>query len=405
MPKTILLIGAFDTKGDEYEFIMNLMISHGCEVLTLNWGVFDGVKRFHIDVDHEEIARAGGGNLSELQERKDELAAMDVMSKGTAIVVEKLFKRGKFDGIFCIGKERGMRVACSAMRTLPIGVPKVVVSTVATRDPSAHVGTKDINLFPSVVDVSGINQISEKIFNQAVAAICGMVKSPYRSDEKERPIIAVTMFGQTKPCVEYCRKALTDKGYEVLSFHANGTGGKTMESMVDEGFISAVLDITPTEWADELCGGVFRAGEHRLEAPGRVGIPHLIVPGCMDMVNFGPIDTVPKKYDGRLLHASKPTVTVMRTNIEENVRLGEILAQKANASTGRVIFLFPLKGLSRFNCEGGVFWWPEADQALFDAIRKNLKPTIKVIEMNCHINDEAFAQAVVENFLNITENS
>jgi uncharacterized protein (UPF0261 family) len=298
-----------------------------------------------------------------------------------------------------------MRVAGSAMRTLPIGVPKVIVSTVAARDPSAHVGSKDINLFPSVVDVSGINRISERILRQAVGAICGMVKMPYTSDSQEKTIIAATMFGQTKPCVEYCRRALTAKGYEFLAFHANGTGGRTMESMVEEGFISAVLDITPTEWADELCGGVFSAGEHRLEAPGKAGIPHLIVPGCMDMVNFGPMDTVPKKYEGRLLHPSKPTVTLMRTNIEENVRLGEILAHKANASRGHVVFLFPLKGLSRFDCEGGVFWWPEADQGLFDSIRKNLKPGIEVIELDDHINDEAFAQRLVERFLNIMEES
>jgi uncharacterized protein (UPF0261 family) len=405
MPKTILLMGAFDTKGEEYEFIKKLIESQECNVLSLNWGVYEGTNRFPIDIDNTEIASAGGGNLSQLQDEKDERAAMDVMSRGVAVVVERLFKEGKFDGIFCIGKERAMRVAGSAMRTLPIGVPKVIVSTVAARNPSEHVGTKDINLFPSVVDVSGINRISEKIFNQAVGAVCGMVKINYKSDSEEKPIVAATMFGQTKPCVEYCRRALNAKGYEFLVFHANGTGGRTMESMVEEGFISAVLDITPTEWADELCGGVFRAGEQRLEAPGRAEIPHLIVPGCMDMVNFGPIDTVPKKYKDRLLYAAKPTVTLMRTNIEENIRLGEILAQKANAAKGRVIFLFPLRGLSRFNCEGGIFWWPEADQALFDAIKKNLKPGIEVIELDYHINDEAFAQRLVEDFLANMEES
>jgi len=209
------------------------------------------------------------------------------------------------------------------------------------------------------------------------------------------------MFGNTTECVDMCRANLVDKGYEVLVFHCTGTGGKTMEGLVDEGFVYAVLDITTTEWADEICDGVYNAGPDRLSAPGRVGIPHLIVPGCVDMANYGPISTVPERYKGRNLYEWNPNVTLMRTNMEENIRMGEVFAEKANASKGRVAFLFPMKGVSILDSEGERFWWPEADQAMFDAIRKNLKPGIEVVEIDANINDRIFADKAVEMLMSL----
>jgi uncharacterized protein (UPF0261 family) len=396
MSMTILLIGGFDVKGEEYNFVKKLIEAQGCKVLTMNFGVLGATNLFLIDINNAEVARAGGGDINQLQKDKDRGVAMNVMSKGVMVLCEKLYKEGKFDGVFGMGGSGGTSVISSGMRVLPIGVPKVIVSTVASGNTSIYVDVKDVIMIPSIVDVAGINQISEKIFKEAVGAICGMVKMDYTPSKDQRPIVAATMFGNTTPCVDRCRGILIAKGYEVLVFHCTGTGGRTMEGLVNEGFVYAVLDITTTEWADELCGGVFSAGDSRLDAPGKMGIPHLIVPGCVDMVNFGPKSTVPEKYKDRLFYEWNPSVTLMRTNIEENSKMGEIFAKKANASKGRVAFLLPLKGVSMLDAEGGVFWWPEANQAMFQAIKKNVKPGIQVVEMNCNINDEAFSEKAVE---------
>ena len=396
MAKTILLIGAFDVKGEDYNFVRKIIEKQGCKILTMNWGVFDDPKLFPIDISSAEVAKAGGADLIQLQRDKDRGAAMKAMAAGVAVMTKKLFEEKKFDGILGLGGSGGTSVITSGMRAIPIGVPKVMVSTVASGDTSFFVGLKDITMIPSIVDIAGVNLISEKIFTQAAGAICGMVNLEYQSPGDQKPIITATMFGQTTPVVNRCREILLAKGYEVLIFHASGTGGRTMESMIEEGLVYAVLDITTTEWADEIAGGILSAGKTRLEAPGKVGIPHLIVPGCIDMVNFGPPETVPEKYRDRILYQSKPTTTLMRTNVEENARMGEIFAQKANASKGKVAFLFPLKGFSVVDSEGGPFWWPEADQAFMNAVKKNLRPGIKIVELDCQINDEAFAQKSVE---------
>ncbi|MGD0917344.1 MAG: Tm-1-like ATP-binding domain-containing protein [Thermodesulfobacteriota bacterium] len=396
MSRTILLIGAFDVKGEEYTFVKKLIEIQDCKVLTMNIGVLGKTDLFLIDIDNAEVAKAGGSDINQLQKDKDRGVAMKVMSRGVTVLCEKLYKEGRFDGVFGMGGSGGTSVITSGMRTLPIGVPKVIVSTVASGNTSVYVDVKDVVMVPSIVDVAGVNQISEKIFKEAAGAICGMVKMDYTSSRDQKPIIAATMFGNTTPCVDHCRDSLIGKGYEVLVFHCTGTGGRTMEGLVDEGFVYAVLDITTTEWADELCGGVYSAGDTRLDAPGKAGIPHLIVPGCVDMVNFGPKNTVPEKYKDRLCYEWNPSVTLMRTNIEENSKMGEIFAQKANASKGRVAFLLPLKGVSMLDNEGGIFWWPEADRAMFNAIKKNVKPGIQVVEMNCNINEEAFSQKAVE---------
>jgi len=401
MAKTVLMIGAFDVKGEEFNYVRKLIEKQGCRVLMMDFGVFDPPRLFPIDIDNAEVARAGGGDIQRLREAKDRGAAMKVMAEGVASLTRKLFEQKKFDGVFGMGGSGGTSVITTGMRTLPIGVPKVMVSTVASGDTSFFVGLKDITMIPSIVDVAGVNLISEKIFSQAAGAICGMVKFENATSEVQKPIITATMFGQTTPVVSRCREILLAKGFEVLIFHASGTGGRTMESMVAEGLVYAVLDITTTEWADEIAGGILSAGPTRLEAPGKAGIPHLIVPGCIDMVNFGPPETVPEKYRGRKFYRSKPTTTLMRTTVEENIRMGEIFAQKANAAKGKLAFLFPLKGFSMLDAEGQPFWWPEADAAFMTVLKKNLRPGIQVVEMDCHINDEAFARKSVEILLDL----
>ncbi len=403
MSKTILMIGAFDTKGPEYAFLREQILARGHKVLTLNTGILGSTNLFSVDVEAEQVARAGGGDLAVLRKKKDRGEAMKVMSIGAPAVVRSLYQEGRFDGIIGMGGTGGTSVVTAGMRVLPLGVPKVCVSTAASGDTSAYVGTKDITMIPSIVDVAGVNRVSRIIFSRAAGAICGMVEVEPPAAAEENPVITATMFGNTTECVNACVKALSAKDYEVLVFHATGTGGKTMESLVSEGLVDAVLDITTTEWADTICGGVFDAGPERLDAPGKMGIPHLIVPGCVDMANFGAPDTVPQQYHetNRKFYEWNPSVTLMRTNLEENKKMGKIFAEKANAAKGPVAFLIPLRGVSILDGDGQLFCDRAADKAMFEAIKANLRKDIPVVELDNNINDPEFADKAVEMMLEL----
>jgi uncharacterized protein (UPF0261 family) len=266
---------------------------------------------------------------------------------------------------------------------------------VASGDVSNYVGTKDITMMPSVVDVAGLNSFSRQIYANAAGAIAGMVAQELESPTEEKPLITASMFGNTTAAVNHARELLEEKGYEVLVFHATGTGGRTMESLIDAGFITANCDMTTTELADEVCGGVLSAGPDRLMAAARAGIPTVLVPGCVDMANFWGRDSVPQKYQDRTLYEWNPDVTLMRTNVEENRQMGQMIAAAANASGGPVAVLIPLKGVSQLDAPGGDFWDPEADRACFEAIRGNLRADIPYIEMDNNINDPQFAEESV----------
>ena len=406
MSKTILLIGAFDTKGTDYDFVRSEIAGRGHSVLTVNFGVLGSTDLFPVDVEASEVASAGGGSLGDLRASRDRGEAMKVMTAGAGVIAARLHREGRFDGVIGLGGSGGSTVVTSAMRALPLGVPKLCVSTVASGDTSAYVGIKDVTLMPSVVDVAGLNRVSRIIYARAAGAICGMVEAePETGGDGDRPVIAASMFGNTTECVEACVEALSAHGYEVLVFHATGTGGKTMESLVDEGLVDAVLDITTTEWADTVCGGCFDAGEDRLSAPGRRGIPHLIVPGCVDMANFHGIETVPSHYrdSGRNLYEWNPSVTLLRTNVEENRRMGAAFAGKANQAKGPVAFLLPLKGVSILDGEGQPFCDREADFAMFEAIRSGLRKDLPVHELDANINDAEFSARAVELMLGLIE--
>ncbi len=400
MAKTVVILGSMDTKGEEFAYVKRLIEGHGINTLVVDCGVL-GEPRLKPDVAHEELAKAGGKSIAELLEKKDRGEAMEVMSKGAAAVVSRLYREGKLDGIIGMGGSGGTAVATAGMRALPVGVPKVMVSTVASGDVEPYVSTRDITMIPSVVDVAGLNLISREIFANAAGAIAGMVKTEAEKAEAEKPLIAATMFGNTTPCVDRARQGMEEAGYEVLVFHCTGTGGRTMEDLIDDGFIAGVLDITTTEWADELVGGVFSAGSTRLDAAARAGIPQVIVPGCVDMVNFGAMDTVPEKFKGRKFYQWNPNVTLMRTTPEENTEMGRIFASKANASKGPAVFMLPLKGVSMLDLEGQPFYWPEANQAIFDAIKENVREDIPVIEMDVEINDDSFADRAAQELLNM----
>ncbi len=397
MTLPIVLVGALDTKGEEFRFVRDLIRARGLEALVVDFGVM-GDPPFAPDVPADVVAQAGGSSLAELRASKDKTRAMQVMSDGLAAVVADLHASGRLGGILGMAGSGGTAIATAAMRRLPVGVPKVMVSTVAAGDVAAYVGTTDITMMPSVVDVAGINSISRAIYANAAGAIAGMVtmREALPPAAESKPLITASMFGNTTPCVTRAQKALEAQGYEVLVFHATGTGGRTMESLIASGFIAACLDITTTELADLVCGGVMSAGPDRLMAAARAGIPAVLVPGCVDMCNFWGMDTVPEKYRARNLYQWNPNVTLLRTNVEENIRMGELIARAANESKGPVAILLPLKGVSQLDSPGNPFWDPEADAACFNAIKANLKPGIPVIEMDANINDPEFADKAVE---------
>lgn len=390
MPRTIALIGALDTKGAEYQFVRDCIRARGHQVLLIDVGVL-GEPAVAADVARAEVARAGGADLRQLQAQQDRGAAVVAMSRGAAVLLPQLHVQGRFDGVMALGGSGGTSVACTAMRALPLGVPKVMVSTVAGGDVSGYVGVQDIVMIPSIVDVSGVNRISRQVFARAAGAICGMVETEIPTGA-DRPLIAASMFGNTTPAVEAAKAMLERAGYEVLVFHCTGAGGRTMEHLIAAGLIAGVLDITTTEWADELVGGVFTAGPTRLEAAARAGIPAVVAPGCLDMVNFWAPETVPTKFQGRKFYPHNPNVTLMRTDVEECRRLGRILAEKLNASRAPTMVVLPLQGVSMIDAPGGPFWWPEADEALYAALKATLRPDIPVVELACNINDPVFAE-------------
>jgi uncharacterized protein (UPF0261 family) len=377
MEKTIAIVGALDTKGQEFAFLKAEIEKRGCKTLVIDTGVL-GEPAFQPEVSREAVARAGGAELSELIAKKDRGEAMAVMTRGVAEVSRELHGAGKIHGMISMGGGGGTVMGTNAMRALPVGFPKLMVSTVASGDTSAYVGTSDITMMPSIVDVAGLNRISRTIFTNAAGAICGMVAGEVEAGGEEKPLIAATMFGNTTRAVDHARRIMEDNGYEVLVFHATGTGGRTMEALIESGFFAGVLDITTTEWADEVCGGVLSAGPHRLEAAAKAGIPQVVTPACIDMCNFWAPETIPAKYQDRLFYKWNPNVTLMRTNIEENQRMGELFAEKLNLAKGPVKVFIPMGGFSEVDYPEKPFWWPEANQAFVEALKKNLRPDIPV---------------------------
>lgn len=398
--KTIAIAGTFDTKGAEYLYVKELIESLGLGTFTIHTGVFEPT--FKPDVSNTQVAEAAGMDIKTLVDKKDRALATEVLSKGMEKLVLKLYKQGKFHGIISFGGTGGTSLVTPAMRALPIGVPKVMVSTVASGNTAPYVGASDIVMMPSIVDVAGINSISTKIFTNAVFAIAGMVKFENKKVVDKKPLIAATMFGVTTPCVTAATKYLEKRGYEVLIFHATGIGGQSMEALIAGGFIEGVLDLTTTEWADEIIGGVLNAGPYRLEAAGKNHIPQVVSVGALDMCNFGTYDTIPKKFERRNLYKHNPTVTLMRTNVEENEAIGKKLVEKLNMAKDKTTLMLPLKGISGIDVEGQPFYGVEEDKMLFDTLRNGVnKNNVEVIEMNCAINDVEFAEAAAQKLIDL----
>jgi uncharacterized protein (UPF0261 family) len=396
MAATVVLVGTLDTKGVEYDYLRSRLRERGVDVVLVDAGVL-GEPLAEPDVGREEVARAAGAEVADLASSGDRGAAVETMARGAAEVVKRLRAEGRLDGILALGGSGGSAIATYAMRQLPVGVPKLMVSTVASGDTRPYVGAVDVTMMYSVVDIAGINQVSERILTNAAAAIAGMADAQsIEIAESGRPLVGATMFGVTTPCVTRARERLEELGYEVLVFHATGTGGQSMEALVRGGFIAAVLDATTTELADDLVGGVLSAGPDRLEAAGEVGIPQVVSLGALDMVNFGPMETVPERFRERRLYVHNPTITLMRTTPEECAELGRRIVRKLNAAQGPVSLFIPLRGISLIAVEGQVFHDPDADEALLAALREDLDDSVDVRELDTDINDPAFAEAMAE---------
>ena len=393
---TVVLLGTLDTKGAEYAFLRDRVRAAGCDVILVDCGVMGSSPL--ADVSADEVAAAAGGDRAGLAAAGDRGPAMAAMTRGATGIVRRLHAEGRLHGILGLGGSGGSSLVSAAMQALPIGVPKLLVSTMASGDTRPYVGTSDITLMYPVVDIAGINVISERILANAAAAIAGMAlaSAAFTSRADTRPLIGATMFGVTTPCVTAARELLEARGYEVLVFHATGTGGRAMEALMRAGFITGALDVTTTELADELVGGVLSAGPDRLETAGALGLPQVVSLGALDMVNFGPLDTVPAAFRDRNLYEHNATVTLMRTTEAECAELGRILARKLNVATGPLAVFIPTGGVSMIDAPGLPFHDPAADAALVRELKAGLRPGVEVVEMAVHINDPAFARAMAE---------
>lgn len=392
---TVVLVGTMDTKGAEYAFVRDRLQAAKLKVLVVDCGVL-GEPQLMPNVTRDEVAKAAGADAASLAKAGDRGAAVQAMARGAEIVLKRLHAGGKLQGAMALGGGGGTSIAARAFQALPLGVPKLIVTTMASGDTRPYVGESDLALFPSVVDVAGVNRISATVLSNAAAAMVGMIGAPPVADTGTRKIIAASMFGVTTPCVTEGRRLLEADGYEVLTFHMTGTGGRTLESLVDNGLVSGVFDMTTTELADELVGGVLSAGPVRLARAGNPPVPRVVSVGALDMVNFGPKETVPPQFQNRNLYVHNATVTLMRTTPEECAQLGKMLAERVTALRVPSVVLLPLRGISSIAVEGGVFHDPKADEALFSAIDGNLGREVRLEEMDTHINDPAFAARAVE---------
>ena len=388
---TVVLAGTLDTKGHEYAFLRDRLLEQGVDVLLVDVGVHD--PQIEPDISREDVARAAGENVAALATAGDRGAATTAMGSGAAALLLRLHAEGRLDGVLGLGGSGGSSIVTTAMRALPVGVPKLMVSTLASGDTRPYVGAVDITMMYSVVDIAGINSVSARILTNAAGAIAGMVNAAMPPLE-HKPLVAASMFGVTTQGVTHARERLEELGYEVLVFHATGTGGQSMETLVAGGFVAGVLDLTTTELADELVGGVLSAGPRRLEAAGAAGVPQVVSLGALDMVNFGPRETVPPRFEARTLYVHNPTVTLMRTTPQESSELGREVKRKLAAAQGPTALFIPRKGVSMIAVEGQPFHDAEADAALFAAVDDD--SDLEVHDLDLDVNDKRFAVAMAD---------
>jgi uncharacterized protein (UPF0261 family) len=400
--RTVVLVGTLDTKGREYAFFAERIREHGVDVVLVDAGIL-GEPLAQPDVAREEVARAAGADVAALAAAGDRGAAVATMARGAAEVVKRLHTEGRLDAIGGLGGSGGSALVTHAMRELPIGIPKLMVSTVASGDTSPYVGSVDVTMMYSVVDIAGVNRVSARIIANAAGALAGMARATVPPLGEERPIVVASMFGVTTPAVTTARERLEELGYEVLVFHQTGAGGGSMEKLLQGGYAVGSLDVTTTEFCDQVAGGVLAAVPERLESAGAAGIPQVVSLGALDMVNFGPMESVPERYRDRNLYVHNPTITLMRTTPDECREIARIVARKLNAATGPTVLFVPLRGVSMIATEGQPFHDPAADDALFSTLREELDATVEVHELDTHVNDAVFALAMANRLHELIE--
>ncbi|MFK0253839.1 Tm-1-like ATP-binding domain-containing protein [Streptomyces sp. NPDC090445] len=403
---SVVLVGTLDTKGVEYGWLREGLRRAGIEVVMVDTGVM-GEPRVPADVPRAEVARAAGADLAGLRAAADRGAAVTTMARGAEATLLRLHAEGRLHAVLAIGGSGGTSIATRAMRALPLGVPKVMVSSMASGDVSPYVGSSDITMMYSVVDIAGLNTISEPVLANAVAAVAGMARARERAGPAlrrpaplgsgSRPLVAASMAGVTTTGVDAARERLTALGYEVLVFHVSGTGGRTLETLAGQGVFAGVLDLTLSEIADDLCGGILTAGPDRLTAAGRAGIPQVVSLGALDMVKFGPLESLPERARYRRVRVHNPSITVIRTTEAECAELGRRVAAKLRTATGPTEVCVPLQGLSTLGAPGGPYHDPAADRALFSALREGLRGSAAAVrDYDTHINDPAFGRAAAD---------
>ncbi|HEY0791094.1 MAG TPA: Tm-1-like ATP-binding domain-containing protein [Chthoniobacterales bacterium] len=405
---TVLLPGTLDTKGREYEFARTLLARHAVSPLVIDFGIL-GEPAFPPDISAVEVARAGGATLEALRFTREgsdtRVVALETMTAGLIQIVAQLHAEGRCAGILGLGGSSGSTVISAAMRTLPLGVPKLLLSTMASGNVAGFVGTRDLYIGSSVTDIAGLNRVSRKLIANAVNAIVGMALGAATAlPESHQPLVAITMFGVTTPGVLRVVRRLEEHGFETIVFHAVGSGGRSMEAMIDEGLIDAVIDYTTSELTDHHLGGIFSAGPHRLEAAARRGLPQVVVPGSLEVLNFGPRQTLPPVFDvpERRLIVHNANVCAVRTNVAESAELGRIFAEKVNRATGRTAVVLPLQGKDSYERPPDGPWInAEADHAMYNQIRGTLRPDIPLLEVDANINDPVFADATASTFLQL----
>jgi uncharacterized protein (UPF0261 family) len=393
--KTIVLLGRLDSKGKEYAYVKDRVIHGGFDVIVVDAGT-RGAPQFEPDISREEVARAAGVKIQEVVDPADENKEIQVMMEGASRIAQKLRDSGRLDGMMCLGGSRGTAIGTAAMRALPFGIPKVMVSTIASGDMRHYIGTKDIMLIHSVTDIVGLNRMTTRLLAYAAGAVMGAVAADPGLAVSDTPLIAMSSMGGINRTVFSAQRILEDRGFEVVAFHTVGTGGRALEEAVEQGLIDGVLDLVTHEVIDHLYGGYCDAGPSRLEAAGKKGIPQVIVPGCLDFIAFSPPEKMPETLRERKIFRHTPEVAIVRANKDEMASTGKIMAEKLNRALGPIVVVVPSQGFSPADRRGKALYDPEADKAFVETLKRSLKPSIRIIEVDAHINDELFAKRAVD---------
>ncbi|MCK5485950.1 MAG: Tm-1-like ATP-binding domain-containing protein [Desulfobacterales bacterium] len=395
MEKNILLLGTMDTKGREFGYVKERIMEKGHRTIVVDAGIL-GTPLLAADISREKVAQAAGTDIQDLISQGKEGVAIELMTRGASSLVQELYYSGQFDGIFALGGSMGTSLATAVMRSLPLGIPKVMVSTMASSDTRPYLDNKDIVMVPSVTDIVGLNRLTKRVLTIAVGAVTGMVTADPGPIQSEKPLIGFTLHGDLMPCMHTCKSLLEKKGYEVVIFAAVGSGGKSLEELIEKGVINGVFDLVTHEVACHLFGGLCDAGPHRLEAAGSKGVPQLIIPGKVDIISFSGKLGPPRQFKDRKTWMHNPDLGLIRLNKEEMSLVGETMVEKLNKSVGPTAVIIPKRGISGYGKGWEEFYDGEADFAFFNILKRRLKPEIRVVEVDSHINDRLFAEKATD---------